>query len=247
MSALLNAVYQVPQYLMTLFTGQYRLYAFLAAAVFLIVMLFTNRVVTVLRDLFVLAAVVWGVVSYFRGQFEMFWICVGALVILAVFRLLRYIIVSITDSRRSRRIERAALAKAEKRRGSWKERKGYSGERPEGGEGETEEENGEIPYISRDQRETEESRERRSVYDAAPVIPPEEKPLETADGPEGSGDTEDGEPEEAEGETGTLSSKTLSREQAISAAHKLRDLKDLGIMTPEEFEQIKARLYSRLG
>ena len=75
MSALLNAVYQVPQYLMTLFTGQYRLYAFLAAAVFLIVMLFTNRVVTVLRDLFVLAAVVWGVVSYFRGQFEMFWIC----------------------------------------------------------------------------------------------------------------------------------------------------------------------------
>ena len=110
MSALLNAVYQVPQYLMTLFTGQYRLYAFLAAAVFLIVMLFTNRVVTVLRDLFVLAAVVWGVVSYFRGQFEMFWICVGALVILAVFRLLRYIVVSITDSRRSRRIERAALS-----------------------------------------------------------------------------------------------------------------------------------------
>ena len=59
--------------------------------------------------------------------------------------------------------------------------------------------------------------------------------------------TEGGAPEEAEEETGTLSSKTLSREQAISAAHKLRDLKDLGIMTPEEFEQIKARLYSRLG
>jgi hypothetical protein len=79
------------------------------------------------------------------------------------------------------------------------------------------------------------------------VIPPEEKTLEVQDAPEGNGDTEGGEPEEAEGETGTLSSKTLSREQAISAAHKLRDLKDLGIMTPEEFEQIKARLYSRLG
>ncbi|MDO4620287.1 MAG: SHOCT domain-containing protein [Lachnospiraceae bacterium] len=235
MTALLQAVYRVPDYLLWLFEGNYRLYAIGVAVVFLIVLLFSNKVITVIRDLFVMATVVFGVICYFKRIYPMFWICAGALVILAVFRLLLFIITSIVSSRRRRRIERTALEKAERRRGSWSEKRGYSGEKPADRD------------VTEKIRETEANIRKDSSSKASEtkITAPKAAEAKAANAASSSADAAVSE--------GTASSAvddgdiTLSREQAISAAHKLRDLKDLGILTEEEFDQIKARLYSRLG
>lgn len=241
MSALLYAVYSVPDYLMELFTGPYRYYAIGAALLYVVVLFFSGKVVAILRDIFVLAAVVLGVVCYFRRKYPLLWVCVFALLLLAIFRLFLYIIITVRNTRRANRIEKKALEKAEKRRGLWSEKRGYSGEKPAD---RTEPDDSAAHHgagpADRGDYAGSPGEEGAGQYDAGIAQTPS---MHGQGEPQGSPFTE-GLPSPVPEEDEEL--PTFSREQAISAARKLRDLKDLGIMTDEEFELIKARLYARL-
>ena len=230
MRILFYAIYDVPNYLLELFRGPYKFYAIGAAVLFLVVLFLSGKVVTVLRDLFVLACVTLGVIAYFKRKYPLVWVCVFALIILAMIRLLLYIFVTLRDARRARKIERRALEKAEQRRGLWKEKRGYSGDRPE--------EDSAAEEAAKPVRFHPEN----SVPGPAPEA---SVPRQQAAGPAaGAGNAPL--PSDAPADQPSAN-RTFTRDEAISAAHKLKDLKELGILTNEEFELIKARLYARLG
>ncbi len=212
MQTLFYAVYDVPNYLLELFSGHYKFYAAAAAVLFFIVLFFSGKAVTVLRDIFVLASVALGVIAYFKRKFPLVWICVFALILLAIVRLVIYIIISIRDTKRARRIERKAIERGERHRGTLREKRGNSEKEPDS------------PETEKPERKLQTGSAGNAAAEAARS--PENPPAADESAPSGP---------------------VFTREQALSAAHKLRDLKDLGIVTDEEFELIKARLYSRLG
>ena len=214
MQTLFYAVYDVPNFLFELFSGPYKFYAAGAAILFFIVLFFSGKAVTVLRDIFVLASVALGVIAYFKRKFPLVWICVFALILLAIVRLVIYIIISIRDTKRARRIERKALERGEQHRGTWRERRGNSEKEQTG------------PETEKPERKPQTGSAGNGNAAAEAVRPPES-------------------PQAADESASSV--PVFTREQALSAAHKLRDLKDLGILTDEEFDLIKARLYSRLG
>ncbi len=139
------------------------------------------------------------------ANYELLGLCLLLVIVLLLVRLIRYTFVTVRQNRINRKIEQKALAKAQKRRGSWKEKQGYSGDRQD---------------------------ELKGGVSGSEALPSsaEEEPSETED--EGA-------------EAG--SDSYMSRSQFKKAMEELTDLKELGLLTEEEFNQKKAILYSRLG
>ena len=112
-----------------------------------------------------------------------------------------------------------ALAKAAKRRGSWEEKKGYSGDtKPEDPD--------EVPAEMTDD-ELDDVVENETQGHEGASIDTSAKPAGNAAGPD----------EES----------YLSRTAAERALGELKDLKNLGILTEEEYGKKKSEIYSRLG
>lgn len=108
---------------------KYTLPAVIAAAVFIFILFFSNKVASFLRKAFVLAVVIICVYAYFRDNWNLMTAALCCVLVLAVVRLIGYIITTIRTNRRNKRIEERALERAAKRRGSWKNKQGYSGAR----------------------------------------------------------------------------------------------------------------------
>lgn len=108
---------------------KYTFPAVIAAAVFIFILFFTNKVASFLRKVFVFAVVIICVYAYFRDNWNLMAAAVCCVLVLAVVRLIGYIITTIRTNRRNKRIEERALERAAKRRGSWKNKQGYSGAR----------------------------------------------------------------------------------------------------------------------
>ena len=127
MRLLLGAVYDVPDLIRYIFTGKYALAAIAILIVYLIAVLLNNKVTRAIREFLVIAASVAAVTAYFKRRYSFVWLMLILLAVLFVIRLLSYLLVTIRIRRRNRRIERRALEKAAMRRGSWKDKRGYSG------------------------------------------------------------------------------------------------------------------------
>lgn len=211
---ILEALFDIPQYVNGVAHGPHAAIAIIAGLVYLVVLLVTNKVTRVLREIFVAAGLVVGVIAYFRRNYPLMWICVLIILLLGIFRFIRYLIVTIRTNRRNRRIEERALEKARNRRGSFRNRQGYSGEaRPETDE--------EIDQLDRD----------LSSSDSE------------AEGSASPGDaSDDGEADEFSDQLPDRSLGLSHREvmEAIDMLHKLRDM---GVLTEAECNAKAARLY----
>lgn len=120
MQRIINGFTQLPAYVQELLTGPYLIYVVLALFFFLVVLFFNGRVAHVLRQIFVLAAVVIAVIAYFKRKYPLIWLCAAVLLILALYRLLFWLIVTIRQARINHRIEKRALERARMRRGARK-------------------------------------------------------------------------------------------------------------------------------
>ena len=107
----------------------YTIPAVLAAAVFIFILFFSNKVALFLRKLFVCAVIIICVYAYFRDNWNLMAVALCSVLVLVIVRLIRYTITSIRTNRRNKRIEERALERAAKRRGSFKNKQGYSGAR----------------------------------------------------------------------------------------------------------------------
>ena len=130
-----NAMEQVPVLIADIFS-RYMIPAILCCIVYVLVLFFSNKVFDAVRKLVVLALIGWICVGLYRyrgakGTLAPVALACTLLLFLAVVRMIRQIIVSTKETITNRRIEKQALAKAAKRRGSWKMRQGRSGPAPE--------------------------------------------------------------------------------------------------------------------
>lgn len=128
MQALIDQLKIVPDYVKMLFT-EHLILAVIALVLFLFCMFFTNKVSGILRNIMIVAMFVIGAFGFVRNNWPQVLTLILALLVLIIIRTIRRIIVTIRLNRRNARIEERALAKAAKRRGSWKNKQGYSGER----------------------------------------------------------------------------------------------------------------------
>ncbi|MDD3339480.1 MAG: hypothetical protein PHS82_11570 [Lachnospiraceae bacterium] len=128
MQALIDQLKIVPDYVKMLFT-EHLILAVIALVLFLFCMFFTNKVSGILRNIMIVAMFVIGAFGVVRKNWPQVLTLILALLALIIIRTIRRIIVTIRLNRRNARIEERALAKAAKRRGSWKNKQGYSGER----------------------------------------------------------------------------------------------------------------------
>lgn len=130
MNRILSYIEKVPDYLRQEFSSR-MLVCVIVLIVYLFVLFFSNKVAGVLRKIFIVACIGFAVIGGFRGPnkngFEMICTAVLALILLGIIRLISYIIRTVRQNRIDARIEERALAKAAKRRGSFKNKQGYSG------------------------------------------------------------------------------------------------------------------------
>ena len=221
MRLLLGAVYDVPDLIRYIFTGKYALAATAILIVYLIAVLLNNKVTRAIREFLVIAASVAAVTAYFKRRYSFVWLMLILLAVLFVIRLLSYLLVTIRIRRRNRRIERRALEKAAMRRGSWKDKRGYSGaERPDP-------EPVVMPAMNR--------REIADVLDN-----------ETTEREGANIDLTQAETKAPAQEAPSAASDELSRPVVMDAVRKLSELKELGVLTEEEYNKKCAMLYARM-
>lgn len=128
MQEILELVKSMPDYVRYLFT-EHTVISIIAAIVFVFVLFFSNKVAKFFRTLFVIAILALVGTAYVTKRWPLMCISFLVLLVLFVFRLIGYIINTIRTNSRNKRIEERALERAAKRRGSWKNKQGYSGER----------------------------------------------------------------------------------------------------------------------
>lgn len=237
---LFNAFSQVPEFCRDVMVGKYMVPALVFIILFLVVIFFTSKVVNVLRRIFIAAALVLGVIGYFRNNYALIWVNLIALVVLGIARLLRHIFVTVQQDRANARIEAKALAKARKRRGAWENKQAYSGDtRPINFDAET------APSDSSDPRDSESAQPSSQNGDASEA---KGTPAASSDQDKKAADPSLQQttqipiiPEEENDES------YGNREQIMETIHQLKDLKDKGVLTEEEYNKKKAELYSRMG
>lgn len=128
MEGILNLLMSMPDYVKAIFTT-HTLIACVGVVIFIFVLFFSNRAARILRTLFVLGIITMGCMGFITKAWPQLCLSVLILLLLIIIRLVWHIINTIRTERRNKRIEERALEKAAKRRGSWKNRKGYSGDR----------------------------------------------------------------------------------------------------------------------
>lgn len=222
-SRIFAAFWDVPDYVRGQLLTKYLVPTIIVALIYLIILFFSTKVVNILRNIYIVAAVALGVISYFRRNYAMIWLCVLSLVILGIVKLIRHIFVTVQQNRINARIEAKALAKARKRRGSWHNKQGYSGEAK--------------PIVDPDDPDEEESPSDTSSPSA------EADRLVLDESLHESLDTQD----DAAASDSSDSSIPMNRRQIMDAIMQLKELKDKGVLTEEEFNKKKTDLYEKMG
>lgn len=247
---LFNAFSQVPAYCRHIMTGKYMLPALIFVIIFLVVIFFTSKVVNILRRVFVLAAVILAVIGYFRNDYALIWVNIIALIVLAIARLLRHIFVTVQEDRANAKIEAQALAKARKRRGSWETKQAYSGEsNPNASNSDSDDTL--LSAASNDASGAGDAVSDTDKQASAPASSSEASDSDTVQSSEKKTATDPSlqqtSPIPAIPEEDEEDDTYANRDQIMEAIHQLKDLKDKGVLTEEEFNKKKAELYSRMG
>ena len=126
MTYYIEAIKGMPAYLQDV-VSKHLIVSAICLVIFLLALIMTNKAATFCRYVVVIVCIAVGAFTFIFKSRHLFVLCAAALLIMILVRLLLYAIRTIRQNRIDRRIEERALAKAASRRGSWKNRQGYSG------------------------------------------------------------------------------------------------------------------------
>ena len=104
------------------------IFIIVAALVYLFSLFFSNRLAYLLRWFYVFACIGFLIYGYFRKNWSVMWIVGFSLLVMILLKLIMNGTKSLRQRRKDRAFERQALEKAARRRGSFKEKQGYSGQ-----------------------------------------------------------------------------------------------------------------------
>ena len=131
MDRVLSTLVQMPGFIIEMFT-EHLIVSVAGVMVFILALIVPGRIGSLIRKVVILANVLFAMAGGFMGRLQNGYeiICLSAvsLIILLVVRMIVRISGAIKQRKIDARIEEKALAKAAKRRGSFKKRQGYSGE-----------------------------------------------------------------------------------------------------------------------
>ncbi len=127
MQAIINAIWNIPDYVLEL-SQTMLIPCIITLVVFLIVLLFSGKFIYILRSIYVVAGILGIAYAFFVKEYELIWIILASFILLIIVRLIISAVRTANENKEIARIEKEALAKADERRGSWENRKGYSGE-----------------------------------------------------------------------------------------------------------------------
>ena len=131
MDRVLSTLVQMPGFIIEMFT-EHLIVSVAGVMVFILALIVPGRIGSLIRKVVILANVLFAMAGGFMGRLQNGYeiICLSAvsLIILLVVRMIVRISGAIKKRKIDARIEEKALAKAAKRRGSFKQRQGYSGE-----------------------------------------------------------------------------------------------------------------------
>ena len=131
MDRVLSTLVQMPGFIIEMFT-EHLIVSVAGVMVFILALIVPGRIGSLIRKVVILANVLFAMAGGFMGRLQNGYeiICLSAfsLIILLVVRMIVRISAAIKQRKIDARIEEKALAKAAKRRGSFKKRQGYSGE-----------------------------------------------------------------------------------------------------------------------
>ncbi len=126
LQTVLNQWGQLPIYIPELIS-RHAVLVLITAAVYLIVLLASGHFAYTLRWIYVLISIALLLYGYFRGNYSLMWLVIISLVVLALFKMIVALVKFIRRRRKDRKFERKAIARAEKRRGSFETKQAYSG------------------------------------------------------------------------------------------------------------------------
>lgn len=131
MEKVLSTLLTMPDFLKEMFT-EHMVFAVAGVLIFILALMVPGRIGSLLRKVVILANVLFAMAGGFMGRLQGGYqiICLSALSLLILFivRMIVRISGAIKQRKIDARIEERALAKAAKRRGSFKKKQGYSGE-----------------------------------------------------------------------------------------------------------------------
>ena len=125
---IMNILKSMPMYIIGLVKDHTIIFC-IAAALFIFVTFFSNKLANKVRTIFVLGSLLLIVFSFISQSWDRIAFIVIGLLVMMICRLIGFAISEIRIIRRNKRIEERALAKAAKRRGNWENKRGYSGAR----------------------------------------------------------------------------------------------------------------------
>ena len=224
MQRIIPAISRVPELLSSIFQGPYAPLAFVLTIVYIIILFLNNKVTRMIREIMVPVAAGTAVFGYFKRKYDLTWLMIILLAILIVVSLLKFLLGTIRLNYKNRRIEKRALEKARMRRGSWKDKKGFSGERVYDDEPPEFKEMADRELQDVVMNETVDNQGAKIDLTVAP--PPVALP----------------DPAEE-----MLDDSHLTRDAAMNAITMLEKLHDLGVLTDDELETKRADLYERMG
>ena len=261
MAEFIKALYEMPDYIKTILTGPHLPYAIAGGVIFLLVLVINNRLTNLIRQLFVLAAVLIAVFAFKTGRFSLMLLCFIALILLEVFRFIRYALTTARTNYRDRRFEERALEKAASRRGAFVNKQAHSGERRP-----IVDPDADVPMNETEIRDVVDSKGEEAaekvLEEAGKASPLAEQAERGSILPESSEKTSSlkdpvlpqnvddvKEPDRSALSDVITSGENVlqNRGQILSAIEKLKELKASGMLSEEEFKNQTESLYEKLG
>lgn len=247
MDKVIRALTSIPAFIADLFS-EHPVVAVAGLLIFLLALMVPGRIGSLIRKIVILANILFAMAGGFMGRaqngHEIICLSAISLIILLIVRLIVRIVNAINKRKRDARIEERALAKAAKRRGSFRKRQARSGETSTDDFVPPEDSQIEIRQVI--ENEINEGKARNEAALAASMPDPD------TDGQEEEMIDFDSDslPEGvfyARPKTSSPESARLLLENDVqSALNRLKELQDSGLLTDEEFEIKKAELLARL-
>ena len=126
---ILGLLEQLPSYIVNLYNG-FRIPLIAVFVVYLIALVFSGHFAYVVRWIYVLACVGALIYGYFQQKYVLMCLIILSLLLMILVKSFVAIVRSVRQRRIDAKIERKALEQAARRRGSFKNKQAYSGQKP---------------------------------------------------------------------------------------------------------------------
>jgi predicted membrane protein len=110
------------------FVQEHLIVSIVVLVLFLFVTIFSNKFASIVRLIYIIASILAMALCFYKKYYSIMWALAALILLMIIVKIIVAVVKNLKVSRSNKQFERKALAKAAKRRGSWQNKQGYSGE-----------------------------------------------------------------------------------------------------------------------